>query len=983
MMDVSGLTYPHKFDEALKAKPFVRAHIDSALHGVASILSISKLPFFSDYTDHGIQHLNSVLEIADRLIPTEALPLFTAEDAAVLTFSILLHDLALHLSEGGFKSLLMSHSAGDEWTYKWEEFFSEAEHWDDHTLVDLFGADSAGAPIALVRDPFKDYDNLTETDRKLIGEFIRRHHPQLAAQFAQSGFPGVDGHTIELGTFDQELRRLAGIIACSHGFSLRASIGILEKEQFSRLESDHVHPLFLMGLLRIADFLELGSDRAPLIVFRYKGLKSPLSRREWKTNQSFRKISWGNPERESIMIPARPTDVESFLELERWLAAIQAELDTTWAVFGEVYGTNPNFSKLGLTIRRVRSNILDDPQQFQKSASFVARRVGLDVAGAQILKLFVEPLYGNHPEIGIRELLQNAVDAVRERREFEKKHSTAITPRDHAGEIEVWLDDPDDNGVALLTVTDKGIGMTEETVIDYFLTVGASFRRSVAWKTEFESKVEEGAAKIKARVLRSGRFGIGVLAAFLLGDEIEVTTRHVTRNRGLSFSMRLDLRPPAFEISPIQINYADNLEVGTTVKVKVTRVPKPAKQSGPHDVSFLESNIFTSPNIWDWYSLEEPRVVRLQGGEKKIVKQSYAVPSEDSPLPPNWHRVPSVDYSTVHILTRGQHKIYAPQLSCNGFKVQSVGAGLGTLFNRDHNAINWQDQIFKREGWFKVMVPSFSVFDPDGNLPLNLQRTGLTNLDLDFVKGAFDIQAKANLAQLLVYAPTEPKLTRDFVGVLISGFDFDQVFPIFFSREGVALLTPTNLRLSGVRNCLLLNSEAFAEGWLTSMYSRYDAIFVARWGEHHASPLYSLNAFFPRISSARVVTRNAEEPVVRKPLRFRYKIFSQGALSVYRSANCEPSLFTFEDLRPVCDEHFPSKENGEQFQSVDDFIAAELFLKHSHPFEEPTEFSVGRLWEQIVREPIIPFEKSKRIETLAHAYSELRAYLPIAEDTTT
>ena len=68
----------------------------------------------------------------------------------------------------------------------------------------------------------------------------------------------------------------------------------------------------------------------------------------------------------------------------------------------------------------------------------------------------------------------------------------------------------------------------------------------------------------------------------------------------------------------------------------------------------------------------------------------------------------------------------------------------------------------------KVATPQFSIFDPDGNLPLNLQRTGLTNLDLDFIKGAFEVQAKANLANLLERAPNDRAYSADFTFQAVS-----------------------------------------------------------------------------------------------------------------------------------------------------------------------------------------------------------------------
>src|SRR6185437_13203676 len=107
----------------------------------------------------------------------------------------------------------------------------------------------------------------------------------------------------------------------------------------------------------------------------------------------------------------------------------------------------------------------------------VPKKVQLGVAGPDVLKLFVEPLYGERPEIGIRELMQNAVDAVRELREYVEKHpefAKFLQPKETA-DITIWLDDPDQNGFAVLTVSDHGIGMTEETIANYFLIAGASF----------------------------------------------------------------------------------------------------------------------------------------------------------------------------------------------------------------------------------------------------------------------------------------------------------------------------------------------------------------------------------------------------------------------------------------------------------------------------------------------------------------------------
>ena len=284
--------------------------------------------------------------------------------------------------------------------------------------------------------------------------------------------------------------------------------------------------------------------------------------------------------------------------------------------------------------------------------------------------------------------------------------------------------------------------------------------------------------------------------------------------------------------------------------------------------------------------------------------------------------------------------------------------------------IDWQRGLFPGQGVFRLRTPNFSIFDPDGNLPLNLQRTGLTRLDFDFLEDAFAAQAKAALAKFVLSAPVKLTLTKVFLTALSALFEFQQVFPVFFTKIGTALLTATNLRIAQIRNCLLLNSEAFSKDWLTHLLDRYDAVIVARWGSHGSSALYSLNELNPWIATARLVTRSDEEPVLTKPLRFRYKEFSVERFHSYRTGNCPPSLMEPADIETLRDK-FLETQNGEDLRSASDLIAAELFLRPNLTSKAPPELSIGHYWEQIIREPIIPFDSTDRLIKLSHAYAVL------------
>src|SRR5205823_5941794 len=146
-------------------------------------------------------------------------------DAAILCLAVLFHDCALHLSEAGFRELIFGDASAriffpfDEqnWRECWDDFYFSARRWDDSNLINVFGADKDGAPRAHVRNPFDSWNNLTEGDRRLIGQFIRLHHARLAHQVAVYGVPGYQGAAIEIPqALSNELRDIAGLIARSH-----------------------------------------------------------------------------------------------------------------------------------------------------------------------------------------------------------------------------------------------------------------------------------------------------------------------------------------------------------------------------------------------------------------------------------------------------------------------------------------------------------------------------------------------------------------------------------------------------------------------------------------------------------------------------------------------------------------------------------------------------------------------------------------------
>lgn len=681
--------------------------------------------FFPEYTDHGPQHIEDVMMTAESLITDNSWSHLTPEDSAALALSIVLHDCAMHLSEDGFLELLdptitrqtIPLFAEKAWPELWVDFLGEASRFDAKKLRALFGDSEP------VRTPPLSASQMTLRDRLLIGEFLRRHHSRLAHEIALWGVPGPRNEKIALTRVPEGLADLSGLIARSHGLDLW---GVVEKiPRIYRREHYKVHVPFLMTVVRVADYLQIHSERAPKQVLNVRALRSPVSQGEWSAHEAVQEINSTHDDPEALVVIAKPKDVKTFLKIQRLLTGLQYELDESWAVLGEVYGRVDGLRELGLTIRRVKSN-LDDKEEFSKSVPYFPDKIAFE-SDPEILKLLVEPLYGNDGGIAVRELVQNAVDACLERQDYIQrldqhiKGSLERTPN----RITVHLDMSGD--VPWLTVTDTGIGMTVNVIKNYFLRAGASFRRSDAWKRQHETP--EG----KPRVLRSGRFGIGVLAAFLLGDQVEVTTRHVSEpsDSGIHFSASVD--DEAIELHKVVCD-----SIGTTIRIRLD-------QETASRFRLTNEWRWDSRWDWDWFRLKEPRVELLitpKASSSINLESKYSIPQCGSKLFPEWHRIIHPDFDDIQwsFVANTRRNIYEKDnLFCNGIRIRGE-------YHYGNKKLAWL---------FSLQSPVLSIFDSAGKLPLNLARSQLTR-ELSFEQELLEDIYRDLISFLLVHAPTQP-----------------------------------------------------------------------------------------------------------------------------------------------------------------------------------------------------------------------------------
>lgn len=154
-----------------------------------------------------------------------------------------------------------------------------------------------------------------------------------------------------------------------------------------------------------------------------------------------------------------------------------------------------------------------------------------------IIRLLSDNLYSSD-KVFLRELLQNAADAIDARKKADKAYTE--------GKITVTYQRTKSG--AQLTFADNGIGLTKEEIHSFLSVIGQSSKRDSTVRNSF-----------------IGQFGIGLLSCFLVTNEIKVVTRSVTEEQCYQWVGKSDG-------SYVITEPKKSMEPGTQVLLKLTGV---------------------------------------------------------------------------------------------------------------------------------------------------------------------------------------------------------------------------------------------------------------------------------------------------------------------------------------------------------------------------------------------------------------------------
>lgn len=463
---------------------------------------------FPHYTRHTVRHSDEIVLQLSKLLfkdedPSQIVLPLTAVEAYCLLASAYLHDAGMVTSDQEKVEVLG--------TKEWNTWVSGegggAKRW-----TEIQNLRNGNAPEnEAIRYFLADLQT-----RFLIAEFIRRVHHLRAQQV-------IDQHSASLGRFsfdDPMLQQTVANICVAHGFR---TYELEDQERFPDrrdIRGQAVNVRLMAILLRLGDLLDMTSDRACPILLN---AACPLPANSYAHWTQYRRITHRLTAPDRIEIRAECETQEEHRLLQDWCQWIVDEVHASRTLLFR----SMRHRDYVLPMAEIEGRAKTIEIRPAENASYFPSNWTFELDHDAVFQRLVFDVYDS-PNIFIRELLQNALDANRCQMYADLVNESIQPPqfptqvaqdRRRRYPITVSLSETKaENPLSqeletqqVLTLNDRGIGMDKEIIERYFLQVGRSFYTTDQFRRNF-------------RFVPTSRFGIGFLSVFAASDEVLVET---------------------------------------------------------------------------------------------------------------------------------------------------------------------------------------------------------------------------------------------------------------------------------------------------------------------------------------------------------------------------------------------------------------------------------------------------------------------------
>ena len=523
-------------NKACELDAFKSIKLDDLKEKVTQMLAhIGDGGIFDQYTKHDISHINKMLDSLDYIIPQETQDKMTGADWMLIVTATYFHDLGMLVTRNEYEN---RNSSGEYKTFK-QAYLDKEENT---VSLSLLSAD--------------------DQERFIYQEFVRHHHGDRIASWIRNednAWCYTDTNVLEIvasmiSGFRPMFKDDLATICESHNLDDLDDFDKYKVEKAYGTSPQEKGNVFYAALIvRTADLLHITSDRTPSIEYAVISPTNPISQEEWAKQNAVSsvspKIAEDQDGNKNDALPKDTFEVSAFFEKEDGFFSLIEYLKYAREELKNNHRLNEIAKKKYASKYDYPWKDIDDSTIQAKN--FERRQLSLTIDQQKILSLLVGETLYNNLSISLRELAQNAIDAVKVKLyELQEEHKAdGYTPR-----VDVYWDATNRE----LMVCDNGTGMNMDIIENHLLKVGSSRYQDA----EFQKK--------HPNYNSISRFGIGLLTCFLIADDVDILTQMDEKEKPLLLKIRnvhgkYLLKHGAEKNSNLKITS----KTGTSIKLKV------------------------------------------------------------------------------------------------------------------------------------------------------------------------------------------------------------------------------------------------------------------------------------------------------------------------------------------------------------------------------------------------------------------------------
>ena len=577
------------------------------------------IKYMGEYTLHDSDHLFRVLEIMELLLTEQQIRRLNTPELMLLILSAFFHDIGMAPSESevtNWKTAWDQTSPVFEDKLKQESFFLfkrfldvRPESLEQINLLVKLGKSSEAETL-------KGY---------LISEYIRQTHADRARQIIDKEEILGDNNNRRIKFRDVDLTVQFANLCHSHN---EDPLKLMSYDKNFFCGKNIVICMPLLGIiLRLADILDFDAKRTPDALFSHLHIRNPISLKEWQKHRSIN--AWNiTPNIAQFSASCNHPVIEA--SIREFCDIIDNELSACNIIATSINEFHKSkdrdlYIKLPFEVNRdeikAERTIYDNP-------IYTYRETKFSLSKNQVIDLLMgTKLYGN-PEVALRELLQNSIDACLLRKAQELSWGNSYAPIidiNYYQEDEQWV----------LQVEDNGTGMNQYIIDNYYTQVGSSFYKS----TDFNKVKLDSNADFSP----TSRFGIGILSIFMISDSYTVDTLYVTGPQSSDKPINMTVEG---QDSVFWFKTGERTKPGTSTKIFLRKSTNPWETMRPEDFIKSVEGIIANPPFK--ININTSTIVKTR------TENSFKEIKADSLIDHTWNQVDNIHYIDIELNSKGE-----------------------------------------------------------------------------------------------------------------------------------------------------------------------------------------------------------------------------------------------------------------------------------------------------------------------------------------